>query len=213
MTEKRWLYFALGLATVISAGAVTNQLVPLAPASGVALSNQGIIFPDGSEQTTAAGNPDPPCFNLTERFVNCGNGTVTDTVNGLIYLENANCFGTQNWPVASQSAAALADGQCSLSDGSRAGDWRLPTTEEWKTILDSSCGTPPKIIGNGSPSSGCYSGSSWASGVEPNGWYWTSTGGTSNSRTAAYVRFSNGSVYNATNKVSLFFVWPVRGGQ
>ena len=54
MTEKRWLYFALGVTTVISLGAVTNQLVPLAPASGVALSETGITFPDGTEQTTAA---------------------------------------------------------------------------------------------------------------------------------------------------------------
>jgi hypothetical protein len=28
MSEKRWLYFALGVTTVISIGAVTNQLVP-----------------------------------------------------------------------------------------------------------------------------------------------------------------------------------------
>ncbi len=35
MTEKRWLYFALGVTTVISIGAVTNQLVPLAPATGL----------------------------------------------------------------------------------------------------------------------------------------------------------------------------------
>lgn len=54
MTENRWLYFALGVTTVISIGAVTNQLVPLAPATGVALSDTGITFPDGSVQTTAA---------------------------------------------------------------------------------------------------------------------------------------------------------------
>lgn len=52
MTQKRWLYFALGVTTVISIGAVTNQLVPLTTA-GVAIGDQGIIFPDGSRQTTA----------------------------------------------------------------------------------------------------------------------------------------------------------------
>ena len=55
MTEKRWLYFALGVTTIISLGAVTNQLVPVAPA-GVALTDAGITFPDGTEQTTAATN-------------------------------------------------------------------------------------------------------------------------------------------------------------
>jgi len=54
MTEKRWLYFALGVTTVISIGAVTNQLLPAAPASGLALSGQGVHFPDGTVQVTAA---------------------------------------------------------------------------------------------------------------------------------------------------------------
>lgn len=58
MTEKRWLYFALGVTTVISVGAVTNKLAPAVPA-GVALSDTGITFPDGTVQTTAAGPVDP----------------------------------------------------------------------------------------------------------------------------------------------------------
>ena len=29
-------------------------------------------------------NPDPPCFGNIVRYVNCGNGTVTDTATGLI---------------------------------------------------------------------------------------------------------------------------------
>ena len=55
MTEKRWLYFALGVTTVISIGAITGQLVPLA-ATGMALNGQGIMFPDGTVQTTASKN-------------------------------------------------------------------------------------------------------------------------------------------------------------
>ena len=53
MTEKRWLYFALGVTTVLSLGAVTNQLVPFVP-PGVTLDDSGITFPDGTIQTTAA---------------------------------------------------------------------------------------------------------------------------------------------------------------
>ena len=53
MSERRFLYFALGVMTVVCVGAATNQIVPLVPA-GIALSNTGITFPDGSVQTTAA---------------------------------------------------------------------------------------------------------------------------------------------------------------
>ena len=64
MTEKRWLYFALGVTTVISIGSVTNQLGPLAP-PGVALSDIGITFPDGSVQTSAAPRDPRRAFYLT----------------------------------------------------------------------------------------------------------------------------------------------------
>lgn len=147
MKQSGLLYFALGVTTVVSIGAVTNQLVPAAPI-GVALSDAGITFPDGTLQTTAAaGNPDPPCFDFAQRFVDCGNGTVTDTVTGLIYLKNADCFTSQNWPTANQSAAGLADGSCGLTDGSGAGDWRLQTREEWEGILAPACPSAPGLSG------------------------------------------------------------------
>ena len=65
MTEKRWLYFALGVTTVISVGAVTNQLVPVAPATGLELSDSGITFPDGTVQSTAAARDPRRLFYLT----------------------------------------------------------------------------------------------------------------------------------------------------
>jgi hypothetical protein len=46
--EQRLLYFALDAMTVISVGAATNALV---------IRNEGIQFPDGTVQTTAAGLP------------------------------------------------------------------------------------------------------------------------------------------------------------
>ena len=77
----------------------------------------------------------PPCFDNTNRYVDCGNGTVTDTVTGLIWLADADCFGAQLYANAIDAAAALSNGNCSLSDGSFAGDWRLPTIEEWETTV------------------------------------------------------------------------------
>lgn len=103
---------------------------------------------DGADGATgpagpAAGTdrPDPPCFDNTNRYVACSNtaglnGTVTDTVTGLIWLQDAACLGSLNWAVANQAAAA-ADGAWGgeLTDGSRPGDWRLPTKGEWEATI------------------------------------------------------------------------------
>ena len=40
MNEKRLVYYALGVLTVVSIGAVTNQIAPLGPTSGVTLSDR-----------------------------------------------------------------------------------------------------------------------------------------------------------------------------
>jgi hypothetical protein len=56
------------------------------------------------------------------------NGTVTD--GNLVWLQNANCFGAQNWNQAMSSAASLKSGSCGLNDGSMVGQWRLPTKDE-----------------------------------------------------------------------------------
>ena len=52
----------------------------------------------------------PPGVN--NRFVDCGNGTVTDTQTGLIWLKKANCFAPQDW--------ASKDGQAKHTAGSGA---------------------------------------------------------------------------------------------
>jgi hypothetical protein len=69
------------------------------------------------------------------RFTDNGNGTVTDNTTGLVWLKNASCFGDMNWYDAMSTAASLASGTCGLSDGSKAGDWRLPTYSEWESFF------------------------------------------------------------------------------
>jgi hypothetical protein len=94
--------------------------------------------------TRAAG----PCFDSTNRYVDCGNGTVTDTVTGLIWLKDAYCLGSWDWTTANQAAAGLKTGGCggTLADGSSPGDWRLPTKAEWTATmakaLELGCGYP-----------------------------------------------------------------------
>lgn len=64
-------------------------------------------------------------------FKDNGDGTITDTVNNLVWLKNANCFvETLNWDDAMTAASGLSSGRCGLTDGSSAGDWRLPAIDE-----------------------------------------------------------------------------------
>lgn len=99
---------------------------------------------NGRDSAAGAARPDGPCFDNINRYVDCGNGTVTDTLTGLIWLKQADCLGAADWATANQDAAVLASGDCAgtanpLADGSSAGDWRLASKEEWTaTIAD--CG-------------------------------------------------------------------------
>ena len=70
------------------------------------------------------------------RFTDNGNGTVTDNLTGLIWLKEANCWGTLTWSQALTYAHGLTNGQCSLTDGSVAGDWRLPNIKELSSLID-----------------------------------------------------------------------------
>ncbi len=67
----------------------------------------------------------------SDRFKDNCNGTVTDNLSGLIWLQNAIAFGQQNWWNANAAAATLDAGDFEwLTDGSSEGDWRLPTKLE-----------------------------------------------------------------------------------
>ena len=159
-------------------------------------------------------NPDPPCFSDTDRFEDCSNGTVTDGVTGLIYLKDSDCLGPGTWSEAGLASAALAHGQCSLTDGSRAGDWRLQTQPEWQGILDPDCTSGPSLVGNG-PAGTCYLASPWATGVAATGSYWSSWTVPSNPAKAGAANIFLGTFTLAGIEKSNdgAHVWPVRGGQ
>ncbi|QOX80502.1 DUF1566 domain-containing protein [Trichlorobacter lovleyi] len=79
----------------------------------------------------------------TPRFVENGDGTVTDKLTGLIWLQYANCFGNMDWYNALTTANTLASGACGLSDGSTAGQWRLPNVKELESLVDFQQQAPP----------------------------------------------------------------------
>jgi serine/threonine protein kinase/archaellum component FlaC len=141
------------------------------------------------------------------RYIDNGDGTVTDTRSGLVWLKKANCFGEQDWEEAMQSATKLADGQCGLRDGSKAGDWRLPTQEEWKAMIDTSYSNP--VLSNAA------SAGKWAEGDAflgvKSSWYWSSSTRANGAGDAWVVNIGYGSVHNF-DETSTHYVWPVKGG-
>jgi len=133
------------------------------------------------------------------RFTDNGNGTVTDNLTGLIWLKNANCFGTWDWANALTSANTLNSGECGLTDGSAEGAWRLPNCKELESLLD--LGRFRPALPSGHPFSGVQM-----------IYYWSSSSHVGNPGYAWVVDLSDGAVY-AHGKPSHFYVWPVRGGQ
>jgi len=133
------------------------------------------------------------------RFTDNGNGTVTDNLSGLIWLKNANCFATQTWANALAAANTLNSGECSLSDGSVEGAWRLPNIKELHSLVDFGRYNP--ALPSGHPFSGVQV-----------GFYWSSTSSAVNTSNAWYLYLYGGYVYYDA-KTGDRFVWPVRGGQ
>lgn len=75
------------------------------------------------------------CMTATSTSFAGDNGNGTITVNGLVWLKNADCMqGPINWHDATAKAASIASGSCGLSDKSTAGQWRLPSKAELTAI-------------------------------------------------------------------------------
>jgi len=55
---------------------------------------------------------------------------------GLVWLRDAGAIHQLNWADAVAAVNALASPQCGLSDGSVAGDWRMPTRNEMQSLSD-----------------------------------------------------------------------------
>lgn len=133
------------------------------------------------------------------RFTDNANGTVTDNLTGLIWLKNANCYGSRNWEQALADANGLNTGECGLTDGSTAGQWRLPNVREQQSLIDFGSFTP--ALPTGHPFSGVQA-----------DYYWSSTTYASFTSYAWLVLLYDGFAFS-DDKTNSRCVWPVRGGQ
>lgn len=135
-----------------------------------------------------------------QRFTDNGNGTVADNLTGLIWLKNADCFSTRTWTQALTDANTLASGTCGLTDGSQAGDWRLPNVNELESLINAEEANTATWLGG--------QGFSNVQGIG----HWSSTTKADDTLAAWIVRMDSGSVGNGLKQGS-FYVWPVHAGQ
>lgn len=251
ITKVMQLITKLGLFTLISV--LANNAFAGEKIGKLICTTDQIAKYSGSGWECAADNdtrlpkPDGPCLSdgvtanpigvVTPgkgRYFDCNNGTVTDTVTGLIMLKNANCLtlldvdadGTATWVTANEAAEALGDlpgpaGDCGLEDNSSPGDWRLMTKDEWLAIVKKECMVDDSTTYSPALASrfglGCYlddfdEGTQVFDNVvdkEVVSGYWSSTTDPDDPDNAYFTDLDVGEVpgYDKNEK---FYVWPVR---
>lgn len=181
---------------------------------------KAVTFSDSSSQTTAKTD----CMG---RFEDNGNGTVTDCRSGLIWLKNANCADTSGgivknknnggiltWADAQTWSAGLADTICGLTDGSYAGDWRLPTKSEWMAMVVSARkqGFKAPVVTNGA-GNGPWSSGNLFDAIQSSGSYWSNTSASGSAINGWMMNLNDGSLTGNIRGLGTGYVWPVRSGQ
>lgn len=138
------------------------------------------------------------------RFSYNADGTVTDNLTGLIWLQDADCFGLTTWQEALDAVTALALGSvaCQNYPAQFNLGWRLPNIKELLSLVDYGQSAPALPVGH--PFIDVQS-------VFP--LYWASSSVVSQPGDAWGVSTSNGRSYVIAKTTLSGNVWPVRGGQ
>lgn len=131
------------------------------------------------------------------RFTDNGDGTITDGLTGLIWLKDANCFGLRFWWSALSDSNGLEDGECGLTDGSSAGDWRMPNLFELESLRDMRNYDP--ALPSGHP----------FTNLQSNWYYWSSTTYVDGTDGKWFMSMINGHVGQALKDTHHYFL-PVR---
>ena len=189
-------------------------LAPVSFAQRVPQAQGGNPGPPGGSGSDSP-NADPPCFSNFNRFVPCGNGTVTGGVTRLVWLQDAACLGFHDWASANQAAALLEDGMCGLNDGSHPGDWRLPSEGEFLLIVVDALARG--CVGLSGPSwtndagTGCLTSGGGTSflGLNTDS-YWT--GSSNGPLSAISISLLDGGRVNEPKTVLTNRAWGVKGG-
>jgi hypothetical protein len=171
----------------------------------LARTGQSLSYASGDDGAARTGVAWP-----TTRFTDNANGTVTDHLTGLVWLKNAGCFSPTGWAAAITAANQLASGACGLSDGSSAGQWRMPNVNELESLVDVAHANPALPAAN--PFVNVSSSSA----------YWSSTTYTALYTNAMSIRMSDGRWINGIDTADGNFnnnktsssngLWAVKSG-
>lgn len=178
---------------------LANRSIPGPPLTGA-----NFTAYDGSNPLVGVSPNPAPQETLAVRFTDNQDGTVTDKTTALVWLKDAGCFSPTTWASAVAQVDGLASGACGLSDGSSAGEWRMPNLNELESVVDFSASNPAVTPGN--PFTNVSTGI-----------YWSSTsyfGGDEGSPNAWAIRFADGRYINdsiSNNKATANnAVWAVK---
>jgi hypothetical protein len=201
-----------------STGYTLDEIYNIAIPTQVPRTGQTVSVASGDDGNLRAGIAHP-----ATRFVDNGDGTVTDNLTGLIWLKDANCRGLKNWTGMLEEIGYLFDGctscsggwDCGLSDGSTAGDWRLPNIREMQSLIDYGRRNP--ALPNGHPFTNVQS--PVLMGVNTDGYvsgggtsYWTSTFRNGEVISKWSVNLHYGQPVLAGQTLTMY-AWPVKGGR
>lgn len=193
-----------------TADSISSRLVPdpmrtTRPAEGV-ISLPRIEGDDGD----VLNYPYGVAWTPPKRFVDNGDGTITDRLTGLVWLEDNKCHfnddverKTTTWSEARDYAANLQDGQCGLEDGSQPGDWRVPNKNEMSSLF----GDTSMIIPTGLWNVYFWTSSTYAPDTDH---AWLFHGG----RGEETVVLDDDTPFSTKDPINDFsnYVWPVRDG-
>ena len=145
--------------------------------------------------------PAPPQVAMVDRFVDNGDGTVTDRQTGLMWIKNGwrmEFLAAVSWDAAMKKCAGFRAGNYT--------DWRLPTVEEWRSLVDRSVSVPalvePNPFENIITHMPYWSRSEYAYGEKP-------AAGRAGTRNSYTVMLYSGS-FNHQRKSEPAFILPVR---
>src|SRR5205085_247574 len=97
MMKSRWFRTVtnccLGVFTTILLGVVTILMTP----AGATLASMTSVSSPPLAPTPAPMSAAGPCGDKSKRYFDCGNGTVTDSMTGLIWLKDPNCLPSAPW--------------------------------------------------------------------------------------------------------------------
>ena len=133
------------------------------------------------------------------RFLDNSDGTITDNLTGLIWMQNGNCWGTLNWRSAFVQIASLNSGTASCADytGTQA-DWRMPNRQELDSLVDFGRSSP--ALPSGHPFSSVQSS------------YWSSSIVAGASSNAWLVNLGGYGQSSTKPQSDSYTIWPVRAG-